>query len=103
MLGNLQIYLGQDALNAYAKKLKSMPLLLWSARAGLLTLFALICSCVYLRRVNRRARPQRYAVDDAVDVACVQNYVDQRTRRFCISHLPLLHFTLGVTDPQITY
>ena len=37
MLGNLQIYLGQDALNDYAKHINEMPLLLWPARIFLLS------------------------------------------------------------------
>ena len=32
MLGNLQIFLGQEKLNAYAALLKGMPVLLWIAR-----------------------------------------------------------------------
>ena len=61
MLGNLQIYLGQEALNAYAKFLKSMPALLWSARIGLLAIFSLhLGLAVYLKKQNKSARPQQY-------------------------------------------
>ena len=35
MLGNLQVYIGKDAMNAYAALLKSKPALLLTARAGL--------------------------------------------------------------------
>ena len=34
MLGNLQIYLGPAALNAYAVKLREMPALLWACAAS---------------------------------------------------------------------
>ena len=36
MLGNLQIFLGPDKINAYGAFLKSMPKLLWVARISLL-------------------------------------------------------------------
>ena len=36
MLGNLQIFLGQEAINAYAAQLKSLTGPLWIARIGLL-------------------------------------------------------------------
>ena len=41
MLGNLQIYLGQEQLNAYAALLKGMPTLLWTARIGLVAVFVM--------------------------------------------------------------
>ena len=61
MLGNLQIYLGQDALNGYAKKLKDLPELLWVARAGLITIFVMhIGTAFRLVGMNRAARPVKY-------------------------------------------
>src|SRR4051794_14383940 len=36
MVGNLQIFLGRQALNDYAHHLEEVPTLLWVARAGLL-------------------------------------------------------------------
>src|ERR1700690_3704158 len=41
MLGNLQIFLGPDAINEYARKLKELGPLLWVARIGLLAIFLL--------------------------------------------------------------
>src|SRR2546422_10336962 len=35
MLGNLEFFAGQDAINAYAKRLRFFPPLLWAARIGL--------------------------------------------------------------------
>ena len=61
MVGNLQIFLGQDKLNAYGAFLKSMPKLLWIARIGLLACVGLhIWAAVKLVRENRAARPDRY-------------------------------------------
>lgn len=102
MLGNLQIYLGQEPLNAYAYKLKSLPLLLWTARIGLFVIFALhLALAFYLRKLNRAARLDRYVFNDPV-----QSSMASRTMllsglvifAFVVYHL--LHFTLGVTDPD---
>ena len=41
MLGNLQVYLGAEALNAYARTLRHYPAVLWAARIGLLVAVAL--------------------------------------------------------------
>jgi succinate dehydrogenase / fumarate reductase cytochrome b subunit len=61
LLGNLQIYLGREALNSYAENLKHMSALLWLARAGLLTIFVLhIVYGVKLYLANRAARPVLY-------------------------------------------
>ncbi len=101
MLGNLQIYLGQDKLNAYAKFLKGMPLLLWSARAGLIATFGLhLGLAVYLRRQNRRARPQGYVVDDPVETSLAsRTMLTSGLVIFAFLVYHLLHFTLGVTNP----
>ncbi len=61
MLGNLQVFLGPDALNHYAQKLRSVPGLLWAARSGLIVLVLLhIASSIQVTRLNRAARPERY-------------------------------------------
>lgn len=61
LLGNLQIFLGQDAYNSYAQKLQDMGALLWVARAGLLLLFVTHISLAFrLWRANTAARPVPY-------------------------------------------
>jgi len=65
MVGNLQIFMGQEKLNAYGAFLKSMPKLLWVARLGLLACVGLhIWAAVQLVRENRAARPDRYDVTE---------------------------------------
>jgi succinate dehydrogenase / fumarate reductase cytochrome b subunit len=102
LLGNLQIFLGQEALNSYAKFLKGMPLLLWTARLGLLAVFTVhVALAFYLKRLNRRARPQRYVIEDPVETSLASRTMLTSglvILAFLIYHL--LHFTLGVTDPQ---
>ena len=67
MLGNLQIFLGQDTLNAYAQKLQSLGELLWVARIGLLvTVILHIVTTVLLAIQNAMARPQKYEVKKRV-------------------------------------
>lgn len=62
MLGNLQIYLGPERLNDYAATLKHSPILLWSARLGLLVAVVLhIGFSIALASKNADARPHDYA------------------------------------------
>ena len=59
MLGNLQIYLGPDALNSYAAAIHSTGALLWIARAGLLVaLGAHVWGLATLSIRTRAARPR---------------------------------------------
>src|SRR5262245_31892852 len=61
MIGNLQVFLGPDVLNAYAVFLKSKPTLLWAMRFGLLVMvFFHILAAVQLTVRNRTARPEKY-------------------------------------------
>ena len=67
MLGNLQIFLGPEKLNAYAALLKSNPAILWGARIGLLAIVVLhVTSAIQLALINKRARPVGYAVGKPV-------------------------------------
>jgi len=101
MLGNLQIYLGQKALNDYAEKLKSLPLLLWSARLGLLAIFVShLALAIYLKRRNRVARPQRYVINDPIETTLAsRTMLSSGLTILAFVTYHLLHFTLGVTDP----
>lgn len=101
MLGNLQIFLGPEALNAYAHKLQSLGAALWVARAGLLGILALhLWAVLRLQLKNWAARPVKYA-----DQSPLKSTLASRTMiwtgllvlAFIVYHV--LHFTLGVTDP----
>ncbi len=62
LLGNLQIFLGAEAINAYGHFLQSKPGLVWSARLGLLAVVGVhIWAAITLARENRAARPVQYA------------------------------------------
>jgi succinate dehydrogenase / fumarate reductase cytochrome b subunit len=69
MLGNLQIFLGADVINAYAYKLHHVlpAAALWGIRLFLLACIGIhIWAAVSLTLDNRRARPERYAKDRVV-------------------------------------
>ena len=101
MLGNLQIFLGQEAINRYAKFLKGMPALLWTARVGLLTIFGLhLGLAIRLKRLNWAARPRRYVIEHPNETTWASRTMLSSglvILAFLVYHL--LHFTLGVTDP----
>ncbi len=99
LLGNLQIFLGPEAINAYGEFLQSKPGLVWTARLGLLALVSLhIWSAMKLSAENKAARPVDYA-DAPVPPAA--SYASRTMlmsgliiAAFIIYHL--LHFTVQV-------
>src|SRR5258708_6150421 len=61
LVGNLQIFLGPEAINRYGHFLQSNPELIWPARLVLLAMVGLhIWSAAQLTRENRAARPVPY-------------------------------------------
>jgi succinate dehydrogenase / fumarate reductase cytochrome b subunit len=62
LAGNLQIFLGPEAINRYGHFLQSNPELIWPARLFLLLMVALhIWAAVKLSLENKAARPVPYA------------------------------------------
>jgi len=62
LVGNLQIFLGPEAINRYGHFLQSNPELIWPARLFLLLMVGLhIWSAVKLSAENKAARPIAYA------------------------------------------
>ena len=105
MLGNLQMFIGADAMNRYAAFLKSTGELLWVARAGLLAAAVLhITAAHQLTQINRAARADAYAkqVPAASTLA-------SRTMRwggvlllaFIVFHIG--HFTTGDFHPAFSH
>ena len=90
LAGNLTIYVGPygEGINVYAQALHASPILLWGARGGLLVVFVVhIFTTLSLVLENRRARPQRYAVN-----ARVQSTIFART--MALSGLVVLSFLI---------
>ena len=63
LAGNLQIFVGQEAINRYGHFLQSNPELIWPARLSLLLMVGLhIWSAIKISLENKAARPVGYAV-----------------------------------------
>ncbi len=101
MLGNLQIYLGQEPYNNYAHFLKSTPELLWGARTTLLAAVGLhIWTGIRLSFLNRAARPKSYVEKNFTKATLTSRTMilsGSTVLAFIVYHLA--HFTLGLTDP----
>jgi succinate dehydrogenase / fumarate reductase cytochrome b subunit len=103
LIGNLQVFLKPEKINAYAMLLHSMPGLLWAVRAFLIACLVLhIVTTLKLVAENRAARPVGYAM-----VKRVQSTWASRTMAisgvvvfaFIIFHI--LHFTTRNIDPAL--
>ncbi|HZM87258.1 MAG TPA: succinate dehydrogenase cytochrome b subunit [Blastocatellia bacterium] len=101
MAGNLQVYLGREAMNTYAALLASKPALLWTARVGLLIITMLhIISALQLAAENRAARPQNYAEGKPIATFASRTILVSGLIIFAFIVYHLMHFTLGVTNPD---
>jgi len=105
LAGNLLIFLGPDAINAYSKKLIDLGPLLWVARIGLLTAVLLhIWMAIWLVIENRKARPVQYHLKRSTQTTyaartmAISGFI---VLGFIIYHL--LHFTFHVTNPNISH
>lgn len=105
MLGNLQMFIGAEAMNRYAAFLKSTGELLWVARAALLGAAVLHITAAYqLTMINRAARPEGYA-----KVVPAASTLASRTMRyggvlllaFLVFHIG--HFTTGTFHPAFSH
>ena len=101
MAGNLQVYLGREPMNAYAELLQSKPGLLWTARVGLFVIAVVhIISALQLAAENRAARPDAYAEGKPIATLASRTILVSGLIVFAFIIYHLLHFTLGVTNPD---
>lgn len=102
LLGNLQFYLGRETMNHYAVTLRSMPGLLWPARAGLLLAVILhITASIQLAALKNAARPIGYVKKTAVQASLASRtmmWSGPIVLAFLIFHL--LHLTWGTVHPD---
>lgn len=105
MLGNLQIFLGPEYLNAYAAQLQSLGPLLWLARIFLLlTMIVHIWAAARVVHRSRNARPVKYVMqrDMATNFAAKTMLVSGLLILvFVVYHI--LNFTTGDIDPSNAY
>jgi succinate dehydrogenase / fumarate reductase, cytochrome b subunit len=104
MLGNLQVFLGPDAINEYGYFLQSKPELVWAARIGLLLMVILhIWAAIKLSAENKAARPQGYGNRKIVAASYASRTMfitGLLILTFIIYHL--LHFTVQVEGINFT-
>ena len=102
LAGNLQVFAGQDRLNAYAEGLRHLGPLLWVARIGLLAIALLhVVLTLQLSAENRAARGSPYAAAGSVQTRA-------STRSMLLTGLMLLlfvlyhlaHFTWRLVHPE---
>ena len=105
MLGNLQIYLGREALNAYAHKLHDMGALLWVVRGILLfSVLVHIVASLQLWLANRAARPSHYVKQNWVKASFASRTMivtGPMLAAFVIYHV--LHLTGGNFHPDFNH
>jgi succinate dehydrogenase / fumarate reductase, cytochrome b subunit len=104
MLGNLQIFLGPEAINNYGHFLQSKPELVWPMRIGLLAMLVLhIWAAIKLSAENRAARPKGYSHFKIVAASYASRtmFVSGLVLfAFIIYHL--LHFTVQIEAVNLT-
>jgi len=102
MLGNLQVYQGAEALDAYGKLLRKEPSLLWTFRLVLLSAVGLhIWAFLALTRKNLQARPQAYQArkyKESSFASRSMTITGPLILAFIIYHI--LHLTTGTVHPD---
>lgn len=104
MLGNLQVFMPPEAINAYAYFLHHvLPWeFLWAFRIVLLAAVAIhVWAAIQLKMENAAARPQRYHVNNTVVASCASRYMAFSglvLLAFIIFHI--LHFTTRNIYPE---
>jgi succinate dehydrogenase / fumarate reductase cytochrome b subunit len=102
MLGNLQVFMGANQMNAYAAMLKANATLLWGVRIVLLVAVLLhIVAAVQLTRMSQRSRPEEYHYKDVIQAdyaARTMRWSGPIIAVFVIYHV--LHFTTGSVHPR---
>ena len=104
MVGNLQVFLGPDQINAYGNFLQTTPELLWSARAGLLVMVGLhLYAAFTLWAENKAARPLPYGQYEPVASSLASRTMIMSgliIAAFITYHL--LHYTAQVKAVNLT-
>lgn len=102
MLGNLQIFIGQEQINTYAEALHNLGPLLWVIRIGLIVVFvAHIWLGVQLKIENRMARAGGYQRNETLKASLSsRTMIWTGTVILCFVVYHILHYTARLTDPR---
>lgn len=102
MLGNLQVYLGADVFNAYAKGLHENAVLLWGVRVVLLAAIVMhVTAAIQLQAIKAAARPVRYQRNASIQAkphSKAMFWTGFMLFAFIAYHIG--HLTLGVGNAQ---
>jgi succinate dehydrogenase / fumarate reductase cytochrome b subunit len=105
LVGNLQIFLGPEAINRYATFLQSATELLWPMRIFLILMILLhIVTSAQLTLEANAARPQAYARKEYIKATLASRtmiYSGFLILGFIVYHL--LHFTFLRVHPQFSH
>ena len=103
LLGNLSVFAGSEALNAYAQKLHSLGPIVWIFRLVMLGIFAVhIYFGIQLTIENKAATPdQNVQVKRLKTGFAAQTMVISGVALALFAIYHLLHFTVRVTNPEI--
>jgi succinate dehydrogenase / fumarate reductase cytochrome b subunit len=102
MLGNLQVFIGQNQMNSYAEKLQSLGPALWGIR-----LFLFVCLVIHvwygikLKLEAWAARPEKYRNTNTLKATLASRtmiWTGLIIFAFLVYHL--LHYTMRVTNPE---
>jgi succinate dehydrogenase / fumarate reductase cytochrome b subunit len=102
LLGNLQIFLPPEKINAYAHMLEALGAGLWLIRLFLLACLVIhVWLAIQLTLENRAARPQAYGVDH-VNRATLASRVMARTGFVVLAFIAfhLAHYTVRAGHPE---
>jgi succinate dehydrogenase / fumarate reductase, cytochrome b subunit len=102
MIGNLQVFLGPEAINRYGHFLQTTPEILWPARIGLLVMvFIHVAAGLALTFENRQARGQQYEIRRVVDASkASRTMIWSGCVIFSFVAFHLAHYTLLVIHPE---
>ncbi|NVB40098.1 succinate dehydrogenase cytochrome b subunit [Pseudenhygromyxa sp. WMMC2535] len=105
MVGNLQVFIGPEALNNYAEFMQGLGGIKWVVRLGLLTILTLhVASAVALVQRNAAARPEGYAETKRKRTSLAAMYMAELgivLLLFIVYHLG--HFTIGWFHADLGY
>ncbi|MCU0242193.1 MAG: succinate dehydrogenase cytochrome b subunit [Vicinamibacteria bacterium] len=102
LLGNLQVYLGPQVINAYAEKLHSVPPVLWMVRCSLMFFAALhLWAATTLTLDNWRARPIGYRrQEDVASTYASRTMIWSGPLLGLFLAYHLMHLTIGSAHPD---